>query len=691
MKFTPDGNTGGNSEIFDNGTAVGIGTTTPAQTLEVNGGGQIDQALFVDAVSGNAGAFNNAAATGNALIFGGANSGEGVASNRNNASGNEFGLDFWTAYNIRLSITNTGYVGIGTVTPSSNLDVRGTSTDNSAVVNIGNSDQSHKIAIYGGRLNDPNPFIQWKAGDPLRFATDNGGFTEYMRIAANGNVGIGTTTPGQTLDVNGGGNFAQALFIDGVAGNSGNFNNGAATGNALIFGGAGSGEGIASNRNGGNLDGLDLYTAYTSRVSISNTGKVGIGTQAPSVLLDVEGGTNSPAFKLVDGTQKPGYVLTTVDGSGNATWQAPTGGSGTGATGPTGPTGSAGTPGTAGATGPTGANGTPGTAGATGPTGLTGAAGTPGTNGTDGNNGATGATGPTGLTGANGTPGTAGATGPTGLTGANGTPGTAGATGPTGVTGANGTPGAAGATGPTGLTGANGTPGTAGATGPTGLTGANGTPGTAGATGPTGLTGANGTPGTAGATGPTGPTGAGTAGPTGPTGTGTAGATGPTGPTGAGTAGATGPTGPTGTGSQIGFLIQDESDVVLQPNTIENVIFTNQIFADGGGYSTTTGIYTAPQAGTYHFDAEILWQPAASSAQKVVAIFVNGTPVSVATAAINFNGTTVYSAVTSVTVKLKAGDQVQVAADNFDTTTTEEVYDASPGGYYSHFSGAKIY
>lgn len=49
---------------------------------------------------------------------------------------------------------------------------------------------------------------------------------------------------------------------------------------------------------------------------------MGIGTATPAVLLDVEGGTNSPAFKLVDGTQAAGNVLTS-DANGNASWHAP--------------------------------------------------------------------------------------------------------------------------------------------------------------------------------------------------------------------------------------------------------------------------------------------------------------------------------------------------------------------------------
>jgi len=94
-------------------------------------------------------------------------------------------------------------VGIGTTTPTGKLDVRATTTDTDALITAGNSDRSHFVTIFPGRLNDPNPFIMWKGTDPLRFATDNAGFTEVMRINSNGKVGIGRIAITDMLEVNG--------------------------------------------------------------------------------------------------------------------------------------------------------------------------------------------------------------------------------------------------------------------------------------------------------------------------------------------------------------------------------------------------------------------------------------------------------------------------------------------------------
>jgi hypothetical protein len=95
-----------------------------------------------------------------------------------------------------------GNVGIGTTNPGGKLDVRGTNPDDGAVFLLGNADLSHRLVFFGGRSGDPNPFIQWKQGDPLRFTTDEGGWSEKMRITSDGRVGIGTENPGAALEVN---------------------------------------------------------------------------------------------------------------------------------------------------------------------------------------------------------------------------------------------------------------------------------------------------------------------------------------------------------------------------------------------------------------------------------------------------------------------------------------------------------
>ena len=102
------------------GGRVGIGTSGPEQNLSVGNGMNIDQSNV------NAGNLTNG------LTFG-TLSGEGMASKRT-ATGNQYGLDFYTSSANRMLITSGGLVGINT-TPSTNtqLHVLNTVDNNNAV------------------------------------------------------------------------------------------------------------------------------------------------------------------------------------------------------------------------------------------------------------------------------------------------------------------------------------------------------------------------------------------------------------------------------------------------------------------------------------------------------------------------------------------------------------------------------
>ena|SRR5687767_7568660 len=94
-----------NRMVITNGGRVGIGTTAPQQHLSIGTGMNIDQNNV-----------NNGTLS-SGLTFG-SGSGEGIASNRNgNWSTNQYGLDFYAGGVNRLSITNSGNVGIGILVP----------------------------------------------------------------------------------------------------------------------------------------------------------------------------------------------------------------------------------------------------------------------------------------------------------------------------------------------------------------------------------------------------------------------------------------------------------------------------------------------------------------------------------------------------------------------------------------------
>ena len=112
--------------------------------------------------------------------------------------------------------------------------------------------------------------------------------TATFTVFGNGRAGLGTTNPQEGFSVNTG------MNIDQVNLNDGHFNNGNTNGNGLTFG-SGSGEGLASQRQpglGGNQYGLDFYTDFARRMSISQGGLVGIGvgTNLPVSALEVASG-----------------------------------------------------------------------------------------------------------------------------------------------------------------------------------------------------------------------------------------------------------------------------------------------------------------------------------------------------------------------------------------------------------------
>ncbi len=144
------------------------------------------------------------------------------------------------------------------------------------------------------------------------------GWLERLRIDPAGNVGIGTTTPTQKLSVagiiesiTGGFKFPDGSVTTGLASNpqfgngvvvdSYSTNAGTVTSGAVRFGGGNTGEAIASRRTAGtNQYGLDFYTNFTPRISVTVAGNVGIGTRSPTMPLHVKGHTR------VEGTARIG-------------------------------------------------------------------------------------------------------------------------------------------------------------------------------------------------------------------------------------------------------------------------------------------------------------------------------------------------------------------------------------------------
>jgi hypothetical protein len=249
-------------------------------------------------------------------------------------------LAFSTSGSTALTISTTGYVGIGTIAPPYILDIEGSDStsptawlqnDSSTISRFPRfSVMNYKGAVNGspgfntytsrGSSASPSPVLSgdnlgaWggfgqydttegdtlkaaqinfyadqnfsssAAGGAIAFLTTTSGTTtntERMRINSLGNVGIGTATPADMLDVNGAIGLTTTtatLPVNGVYS-------------------------PAANK-------LALTTSGATAMTITTTGAVGIGTTSPQATLDVSGYT-----RLAKNSSQPVACSSTNDGA----------------------------------------------------------------------------------------------------------------------------------------------------------------------------------------------------------------------------------------------------------------------------------------------------------------------------------------------------------------------------------------
>jgi hypothetical protein len=296
---------------------VGIGSAAPGQALDVQG----TIRGLGEFVNGNVGigtTFVNGAGEGALTVMNG-NVGIGtwLPSATLTVNGNLI-----TTGNVGNTTLNTtgGNVGIGTVTPGQELDVAGnirgtqmidTGISPSNLVYANASQQlsavtlGSNLTLVGGTLSatGSNYWLNTAAPGNVGISTSNtvGIGTTSAGVGAglvvmNGNVGIGTWAPGQSLDVNGTVRMT-GLTLTG---------NGAASGNVLVTNGVGVGTWVPASTlttssqwtttnvndvflpNNGNVGIGTSFTNAGAALSIMN-GNVGIGTWAPTSTLSVAG------------------------------------------------------------------------------------------------------------------------------------------------------------------------------------------------------------------------------------------------------------------------------------------------------------------------------------------------------------------------------------------------------------------
>lgn len=366
IKFT-GATTGGNSQIFDNGFSVGVGTTSPNYQFHIN----------EPAASASLIAITNASTgtnTSDGLAVGLDNSGNAMIANRESTE-----TRIMTSNQTRILVSPTGDVAIGNVPPSNKLDVDGqirmrtgatngyipvsnalgvmtwtdpttisTSSDADWVIsgldmysgvsgNVGLGITTPENLLHlrnntGEQLkigHNNQPTAEWiydvNASGHLNIINENFGTPLTVMTMNNlGRIGVGTTTPGGHFEVNTNTIERAAQFISSFTSNSdkyGIYALASGGGNGENIGVQGEATGATTNKGivGRAFGGTNNWAGYFENGNVYIQNNLGINTTSPAHPLHVEGNTYINGVTQIGGTAALSATLKVFAGFGSRT------------------------------------------------------------------------------------------------------------------------------------------------------------------------------------------------------------------------------------------------------------------------------------------------------------------------------------------------------------------------------------
>ena len=244
--------TGGTTAFFDVSTGrVGVGTISPGRTLDVNG------VIRSDGTSGG-------------LAFGGNSStpSEGAAIYRPANST----LAFVTDSSERMRLDSAGNVGIGTISPATDISgsAQGLSVahSNVAFLSIKNTAASGKrYTLYA---NDSGSLVTY----------DEDANAAQMLIDSSGNLGLGTVSPSRKLHV-----ASSFIRVDDGYG----LDSSGSTEKVVLDNGF-----------------ISLTTNSSEQMRLDSSGRLGLGTASPGALVHLK--NNSPFIRFTDSVDDTHYA-----------------------------------------------------------------------------------------------------------------------------------------------------------------------------------------------------------------------------------------------------------------------------------------------------------------------------------------------------------------------------------------------